>query len=210
MGTLLVLGVGLLVTWAAVRDVRAAVSPVRLPCSKLLEDPQPGQWVLVEGCRLQFSSASAAWWSHRGTTAPELLVPLAAGPGEAPVRLVLATRDVSLLALGSSLDAAAPDTVDAMLAARATELAPLLTPKTLRGRVSQLEPSRAPTGTQEGLLVLEDDQRERLATLGRLVLGLIIMLVAFWPVARRIQLERELASLSRAGPSEPTLSSRSD
>ncbi|MBL8922080.1 MAG: hypothetical protein JNJ54_24735 [Myxococcaceae bacterium] len=208
VGTLLVLGVGLVVTWSAVRDIRAAVSPAPLACATLLEDPQPGQWVVLEGCRLEFSSASAAWWSHRGAPAApsELLVPVTAGAG-GPVRLVLATSEAALLALGSSLDAVAPDAVDATLAARAAEVAPLLTPKALRGRVTRLEGARSSPTSEDGVMVLDDGRRARLETLGRLVLGLLVMLVAFWPVARRFQLERELGALTRAGRTDPTASS---
>jgi hypothetical protein len=211
VGTGLLLAVGLALTYSAVRDIRAAVAPERLACGRFLEDAQPGRWVALEGCRLDLTGASSAWWSRRGASGAgaDLLVPLTAGQGGGPVRVVLATKSPAVATLAASLDALEPRAIDEVLAARAGELGPVLAPTELRGLVMPLEP-RAGAPTPEGVLVLGDGQRARLATLGRLVAGLLVMLFAFWPVARRFQLERESSAFAAAGQGDPTRSAPGD
>lgn len=179
VGTGLLLAVGLALTYSAVRDIRAAVAPARFACGDFLAAPAPTPAVVLEGCRLDVARATVV----DGVA----LVPVAS-PGSAD--LAVTTKDAGLLQLVASLAALTPEQVAASLRAREAELAPLLSPKTLRGSVGPAQPGGA------GLVLSLDQETARLGALGRLVAGLLVMLVAFWPVARRFQLERELAAMA--------------
>lgn len=200
VATLLILGIGLVLTYSGTQEIRAAVAPTRLSCAAFLVDPGQAKWVTLEGCRLALEPATSAWWSRRG--AGELLIPVVAA-GDTVVsapRLVLATKDSTLVALASSLEALSAEQARASLTARAVELEPVLSPKELRGPTIPLASDRAPAGTVvDGVVVLEHSQEaKRFGALAMLLGGLAVMLFAFWPIARRVQLERELP-----GPTPP-------
>lgn len=212
-GTLLLLGVGLVMTYSGTEDIRAAVAtaPTRLSCADFIANPSNAKWVVLEGCRLDLNAATTrrwkGWWSRAdaGPTARHLelfipVSPLGTAQPERP-KVVLATMDSVLLTLVETLDRLPPDQVDAFVDAKAVEIEAVLAPKELRGAVAPLSPtgSRAALSQMlaEDAVVLEQGREpKRLDALCTLLLGLGVMLFAFWPVARRFQLEREQPDLS--------------
>lgn len=217
VGTLLLLGVGVGLTWSGTADIRVAVAtaPTRLSCADFIANPTAAHWVVLEGCRLDLNVATTrrwkGWWSSSdgGTTARHLelfipISPLGTSQPERP-RVVLATMDAALISLVETLDRLPPEQVDAFVDAQAAQIEAVLAPKELRGAVAPL----APTGSRAALVqMMADDavvleqgrEPRRLDALCTLVIGLAVMFFAFWPVARRFQLERELASLPLPPP----------
>jgi hypothetical protein len=211
VGTLLLLGVGLALTWTGVSDIRLAVeAPKRLSCAEFIADPSKARWVILEGCRLDLNAATTRRWKgwfagkDGGTPARhlELFVPISAlgtTPPEVP-KVVLATMDPVLLSLVETIDRTPPEQVEAFIDAKAKEIEAVLAPKELKASVAPL----APTGSRPALaqmmapeaVVLEQGREpKRAESLCSLLLGLGVMLFAFWPMARRFQLERELGAI---------------
>lgn len=212
VGTLLLLGVGLGLTFTGIQDIRLAVdsAPRRLSCAEFLENPSVARWVILEGCRLDLNAATTRRWKgwfageDGGTPARhlELYVPISALGTTAPEvpKVVLASMDPTLLSLVEAIDRTPPEQVDAFIDAKASEIEAVLAPKELRASVAPL----APTGSRPALaqmmapdaVVLEQGREpKRLESLCSLLLGLGVMLFAFWPMARRFQLERELGGM---------------
>jgi hypothetical protein len=212
IGTLLLLGVGLALTFSAIQDIRVAVesAPRRMTCSDFLANPGAARWVLLEGCRLDLNAATTRRWkgwfggADGGTPARhlELYIPLSAlGTTQPEVpKVVLATMDPVLLTLVETLDRTPPEQVEAFIDAKAKEIEAVLAPKELRASVAPV----APTGSRPALaqmmapdaVVLEQGREpKRAEALCSLLLGLGVMLFAFWPMARRFQLERELGAM---------------
>jgi hypothetical protein len=218
VGTLLLLGVGVGLTATSIADLRVAVElgPKRMTCADFIEDPTVARWVVLEGCRLDLNAASTrrwkGWFGGRdgGTSARHLelfipLSPLGTAQPEVP-KVVLATTEPTLLTLVEALDKTPPEQLDAFIASKEKEIEAVLAPPELRALVAPL----APTGSRPALaammapdaVVLEQGREpKRVESLCNLLLGLGVMLFAFWPMARRFQLERELASMP-APPSE--------
>lgn len=226
VGTLLMLGVGLVLTWSGTAEIRVAVasSPSRLACADFVADPSSARWVILEGCRLDLNVASTrrwkGWWSKRdgGLSARHLelfipVSPLGTAQPERP-KVVLATTNAELIALVQTLEALPPEQVDAFVDAKAAELEALLAPKELHASVAPLQstgsrPALAQMMADDAVVLEQGREPKRLNALCTLVIGLAVMLFAFWPVARRFQLERELAALPpppmpEAGPDSPT------
>jgi hypothetical protein len=211
VGTLLLIGAGAVMTFLGTQDLREAVAttPRRLKCAEFLATPQVARWVVLEGCRLDLNAATTrrwkGWWSRADAGSParhlELFIPLSSVGEAQPERpaVVLATTNANLLTLVHQLERLPVEQVDAFIDARAAELEAALAPQELRGYVQPMASSGSRTALAEmmaeGAVVLEEGQEPRrgnaLCSLG---FGLALMLFAFWPMARRFQLERDQPS----------------
>lgn len=212
VGTVLLLGVGVVLTFTAVQDIRVAVAsaPKRIACADFVENPTQAKWVVLEGCRLDLNYATSRRWkgwfnrADAGSTARylELFIPvspLGTKQPETPT-VVLATTDSTLLQLVEALDRIPPEQIDAFVDAKSVELEALLAPKELRGSVAPIKstgsrPALAQMAAENAVVIEQGREPKRAEALCTLLMGLGVMLFAFWPVARRFQLERELASM---------------
>jgi hypothetical protein len=212
IGTVLLLGVGLVLTYSGIQEIRTAVAtePTRLSCADFVAQPSRAKWVVLEGCRLDLNLATTrrwkGWWSRGDGGVSnrhlELFIPISPLGATQPERpnVVLATTDSTLLQLVETLERIPPEQIDAFVTAKSVELEALLAPKELRASVAPLisTGSRAALAemTAEDAVVLEQGREpKRAGALCNLLGGLGLMLLAFWPLARRFQLERELSSL---------------
>lgn len=220
VGTFLLLGVGLVFTYSGVQDIRTAVAtaPVTMACADFVAQPTSARWVVLEGCRLDLNAATTrrwkGWWSRSdgGTSNRHLelfipVSPLGTAQPERP-RVVLSTMDSQLLALVETLERLPPEQVDGFVDAKAVEIEALLAPKQLRGSVAPItatgaRPALAEMMAEDAVVIEQGREPKRLDALCSLVGGLAVMLFAFWPMARRFQLERELADFP-SPPTEPT------
>lgn len=212
IGTVLLLGVGVVLTYTGIQEIRTAVAsaPTRLSCADFVSQSGTAKWVVLEGCRLDLNLATTrrwkGWWSRADGGVSnrhlELFIPISPLGTAQPERpkVVLATMDSALLQLVETLERIPPEQIDAFVSAKTVELEALLAPKELRASVAPITStgSRAALAelTAEDAVVLEQGREPKRANaLCNLLGGLGLMLLAFWPVARRFQLERELAAL---------------
>ncbi len=219
IGTVLLLAVGLVLTYSGVQDIRTAVAtaPVTMKCADFVAKPSSARWVILEGCRLDLNAATTrrwkGWWSRTDGGASnrhlELFIPISPLGTAQPERptVVLSTMDSQLLGLVETLDRLPPDQVDAWVDAKAVEIEALLAPKQLRGSVAPIRstgsrPALAEMMADDAVVIEQGREPKRLDALCSLLGGLAVMLFAFWPMARRFQLERELAVMP-APPVEP-------
>lgn len=208
VGFLLLTGVGIALTYSAISDIQLAVetTPTRLSCADFIANPKQARWVILEGCRLDLNAATTrrwkGWWrpADGGTNARhlELFIPISPLGTEQPERprVVLATTDTTLLALVEMLDRIPTDQLDAFVNAKASEIEAVLAPKELRAAVAPVTSSGSRAALAQMMVddavVLEQGREpNRVGALCTLLMGLGVLLFAFWPVARRLQLERE-------------------
>lgn len=210
VGTLALLSVGVALTYSAIADMRLAVetAPKRLSCADFVANPSQARWVVLEGCRLDLNAATTrrwkGWWSKAGDAGTgarhlELFIPvspLGTTQPERP-RVVLATMDPELLLLVETLDRLPPEQVDAWVDAKAKEIEAVLAPKEVRAAVAPVTSSGSRAAlaqmvTDDAVVLEQGREPKRAEALCSLLAGLGVALFAFWPIARRLQLEREL------------------
>lgn len=210
VGTLLLLGFGLFVTFVSVADLREAarLEPDKRTCASWLADASGPRWVSLSGCRLDLASAASRKWKGwrslrdggvSGEKYLELFMPIVAEgvtPTEAPPRAVLATSNAELLALIDGIDALPPEEVEGYLRAHGAAFEALLAPKELVGYVEPVKSlaSRSALGilTADDAVVLEQGrQPPRANALFGVLVGLFCVGVAARSIARRALVDRD-------------------
>lgn len=213
VGTLALLGTGAWFTFTAMQDIRTAVaaSPRRLTCADFIANPGAARWVILEGCRLDLNAATTrrwkGWWTRTDAGASarhlELFIPLSPVGTAQPERptVVLSTTSAELLTLVERLEELPPEQVDAFVSDKSKEIEALLAPAELHASVAPVRSFGSRPALEQMLapdaVVLEQSREpQRAAALCTLLMGLGVMFFAFWPMARRFQLERETSAFT--------------
>ncbi len=195
IGTLLLAGTGLALMYVGTFElVAVAGGPKALECGAWLASPHQAKWVALSGCRLELARAAAqhfTTWSGAVDGGPstvrtlELPIGVAGAEPSEVVRAVAVTKNPVLLKHAAELGQRSEPDAAGYVAGAGSELSHLLTPKTLKGTVAKGDPS--------GVAVLEQDVVPVSGqSLGSVALGFFLLMAALWPMARRVQLEREL------------------
>jgi hypothetical protein len=210
--TVLLLSTGVVLTFNGIHDIRLAVAsvPQRMPCQTFIDAPQTARWVTLTGCRLDLNAATTrrwrGWWNRTdggsSTRHLELFIPLSAvgSPQPETPRVVLATMDPKVLSLVETIDRLPPEDVDAFIDTNAAHIESVLAPPELSASVAAFtawgaRPALRSLLAEDAVVLEQGREPQRVQSLCSLLLGLSLMLFALWPVARRIQLERELEGL---------------
>lgn len=193
IGTGLLALTGLLLMFAGTFELLpVSGGPKALDCSKWLENPSQAKWVALTGCRLELEHAAQLGFPDwRGGTdgglrpdAP-LQLPIAVVTTEQTdtIRAVVLTRNPVLRGKAADLAKLTPPIPPAALAGSGPILSHLLVPEPLKGTVDTSGP----------IPVLEQDAVPVSGrSLCNVALGFFLLMAALWPMARRIQLQREL------------------
>lgn len=183
MGTLLLLGFGLVILFISVAGLREAsrLAPEERGCAAWLADPSGARWVRLVGCKLDLGARAKG----------EPFIPLfAADAPSAPVRAVLEPSDSDLLALRDGLDRLGSEQeAQAYLLANAARLEL----KTLSGYVEPLKRVAAlgVSAPEDAVVLVQGKQPPRGTTLLGLGVGLIAVALVVRSLTLRYLVERD-------------------
>lgn len=193
IGTGLLALTGLLLMFAGTFELLpVSGGPKALGCSTWLDHPSQAKWVALTGCRLELvHAAQLGFPDWRGGSdgglrpdAPlQLPIGIAATEQTDTVRAVVLTRNPVLRGQAAELAKATVPIAPGALAGLGPNLSHLLVPEPLQGTVDTSGP----------IPVLEQDAVPVSGrSLCNVALGFFLLMAALWPMARRLQLQREL------------------